>query len=112
MIKQKILERNDDSEWVLIEPTKAPLIENEYAWGPTNVFSQQALAANRRERILQTLTEFPDGLTTMQIAKNLQKEGVKHSKELAMCDMNVLHDKKVVKRSGKHKKWSIIDDKT
>jgi Fe2+ or Zn2+ uptake regulation protein len=111
LIKQKILERNNDGEWVLLDPTIAPLIENEYAWGPKNIFSQQALAANRRERILQTLTEFPDGLTTMQIARSIKKEGVSFSKELAMCDMNVLHDKGVVKRSGKHKKWSIIDDK-
>ena len=110
LISRNILGRNDDGEWLLSEPTAAPLIENEYAWGPPNIFSKRSLTANRRERILHILTESPDGLTTMQINKILRKEGVNISKDLTMNDMKVLHDQHLVRRSGKHKKWSVIHD--
>jgi Fe2+ or Zn2+ uptake regulation protein len=110
LISRGVLIKNEDSgEWHLSDPSQAPLMEGEYAWGPREVFSPQALASYRRDRILSILAESPDGLTTMQIAKTIQSEGVPASKEVAMNDMEELQTKGIVGRSGRHRKWSIID---
>jgi Fe2+ or Zn2+ uptake regulation protein len=113
LISRGDLIKNEDSgEWHLPDPSQAPLMEGEYAWGPREVFSPQALASHRRDRILSILTESPDGLTTMQIAKTIESEGVPASKEVVMNDMDELQTKGVVRRSGRHHKWSLVDDET
>lgn len=97
--------------WKLIDPSKAPVIHNDYAWGPAELFGTHEKAAHRRLLILKLLQETaPEGLTRMQIVEKLEKtEECKapSSKDLVGLDLNMLLEADKIRRIGTSREWKI-----
>ena len=102
---------NGGNGWTLIDPATAPVIHDEYAWGPPSVFQSFDLAAFRREAVLHVLRAVsPDGLMAMQIVRHLQQfksPRVPVDKTMMKVDLDILQGKEKVKQIGNSRKWAL-----
>ncbi len=110
----KVIERSD-AGWRLIYPNDAPLLRNEYAWGPASVFNnKQELAVHRRILICDLLRQSAAGLMVMQIVRQLETDSscqAPVTKDLVKVDMQALKDEGLIRRLGNSRKWTLKEAK-
>lgn len=102
------IERIKGQGWLLTDGSVAPVLSGDYAWGPSEIFTRQELAARRREMILYVLDHFPEGLQNLQILARLEScdwLGTPVTKDLVKADMDELQREGMVRRRGNSKKW-------
>jgi hypothetical protein len=64
----------DASGWRLEKPEAAPVLVDQYLWGPHSIFTKTEQASYRRQRILAALEGEERGLTANEIHKRLVRE--------------------------------------
>jgi hypothetical protein len=112
-----VISKSDDG-WQLLNPSHAPVLQGEYAWGPPKAFSRQELAAHRRIVIRHLLSASADGMQVMQIVRHMQRDPSLWppdlgavSKDLVETDLEKLASLKRVKKVGHSRKWVAINPK-
>jgi hypothetical protein len=96
--------------WSLVRRDAAGVISGEYLWAPAYRLSKQDLATHRREAIVHLLRR-ERYLPVMEIVRKLLDwKWVKApiNKDLLKADMQVLEDKRLVKRIGDSRNWEVV----
>jgi hypothetical protein len=58
--------------WRLINSSNAPLILDDFLWGPPSAFLRTEIAVHRREAVVHILRHFPAGLLAAEIEYQLR----------------------------------------
>ncbi len=115
--KDEILSKLEHG-WSLNNPSDAPVLHGEYAWGPPRVFSRQEIAAHRRLIIHHLLSVAPDGMQVMQIVRHFRQDPALYppalgavTKDLVKIDLEKMSSYRRVRRVGQSRKWVAINAK-
>jgi hypothetical protein len=103
--------RRSDEGWNLIDASKAPLIQGQYAWGPMGIFHNTEIAAYRRTIVRHIIKCSGGGLMVMQVVDRLRNQDQRFavSKELISDDLERMQFNGQVKKIGNSRKWILTD---
>jgi hypothetical protein len=106
-----VVEKTDQGVKFVNQPP-APVIFQDFAWGPPQVFQKYDLAEHRRMVILHLLRA--SSLQVVQITEYLQDSSIckaPATKDLIKVDLDVLQKAGIVRRVGNSKKWELVKEK-
>jgi len=113
-LENDLISRDDEGRWTLLQTDRAPIIYEDYLWGPPQAFQMQEQAAYRRHAVVYLLRQNTVGLQQSQIEAMLRQSElvrppVPLSKSLLKMDLMALKNEGKARRIGNSKKWEATE---